>query len=83
VRTIVVGRVAPAQLRVDDPYVSDRHCAIHEYASGVFSVEDLGSTNGTYLVPPGGGEQRVRGLRSIPHGWRVRVGRTTLPWTAP
>ena len=45
---IKIGRSADCQLILDDDYVSTRHARIYRSGDG-YLVEDLGSTNGTYL----------------------------------
>ena len=44
----VLGRGDAAEIRLEDPYASSRHAQLVEQA-GVVVLEDLGSTNGTYL----------------------------------
>ncbi len=80
-RRVVVGSAEDCDLRIsDDPYVSAHHALFTEGDAGRFAVEDLGSTNGTMLVGPSGLTVKVRGRQFVPSGWRVRVGRTVLPW---
>ena len=69
---ILVGRGADAAIRLDDDYVSTRHARIGE-SNGTFYVEDLGSTNGTYIA-----SQRLTQATAIQLGTQVRVGKTTL-----
>jgi hypothetical protein len=69
---ILIGRGADAAIRLDDDYVSTRHARIGS-ANGTFYVEDLGSTNGTYI-----GSQRITQATALQLGSRVRVGKTTL-----
>jgi Stage II sporulation protein E (SpoIIE)/FHA domain len=45
---LVVGRVPPADVIIGDSEVSRRHCRIFRRGEEVW-VEDLGSTNGTYV----------------------------------
>jgi len=47
-RSIVIGRESPANIRIDDRGVSRRHARICHEADGYF-IEDLGSTNGTFV----------------------------------
>jgi predicted component of type VI protein secretion system len=47
-RPAVIGRSPDADVCVNDPYVSRRHCEI-EQLEGVLVVRDLGSRNGTYV----------------------------------
>jgi pSer/pThr/pTyr-binding forkhead associated (FHA) protein len=69
---ILIGRGADAAIRLDDDYVSTRHARIGS-SNGTFYVEDLGSTNGTYI-----GAQRLTQATAIQLGSQVRVGKTTL-----
>ena len=69
---VLIGRGADAAIRLDDDYVSTRHARIGS-SGGTFYVEDLGSTNGTYI-----GTQRITQATAIQLGSRVRVGKTTL-----
>jgi pSer/pThr/pTyr-binding forkhead associated (FHA) protein len=69
---LLIGRGPDAAIRLDDDYVSTRHARIG--ASGeTFYVEDLGSTNGTYI-----GSQRLTQATAVQLGTRIRVGKTTL-----
>lgn len=82
--TITVGTAQDCDIVVQDPYASAHHCAITQDADGRYWVEDMGSTNGTYLRRRGDGPlraARVYGRTPIPEGHRVWVGmRTELPW---
>lgn len=44
----VIGRAAPADIVIDDPAISRRHCRLAP-AGGAMLIEDLGSTNGTLV----------------------------------
>ncbi|MCL2540887.1 MAG: FHA domain-containing protein [Nocardioidaceae bacterium] len=69
---VLIGRGNDAAIRLDDDYVSTRHARI--VASGdQWYVEDLGSTNGTYL-----GSQRITQPTPIGLGSQVRIGKTIL-----
>jgi pSer/pThr/pTyr-binding forkhead associated (FHA) protein len=69
---ILIGRGSDAAIRLDDDYVSTRHARIGS-SNGTFYVEDLGSTNGTYI-----GSQRLTQATAIQLGSQVRVGKTVL-----
>jgi len=69
---ILMGRGSDAALRLDDDYVSTRHARIATNGEQWF-VEDLGSTNGTYL-----GSQRVTTPTPIAAGTPVRLGKTVV-----
>ncbi|MGO9839515.1 MAG: sigma 54-interacting transcriptional regulator [Polyangiaceae bacterium] len=68
---LVVGTSPSADVLVHDPTVSGRHCALSLLGAGV-GIEDLGSTNGTYV-----GTARVREAWGQA-GTVVTIGRSTL-----
>lgn len=69
---VLIGRGNDAAIKLDDDYVSTRHARI--VASGdQWYVEDLGSTNGTYL-----GSQRITQPVPIGLGSQVRIGKTIV-----
>lgn len=73
----IIGRGDACDLNVDDEYVSTKHAALIWDDSGhVMTVEDLGSTNGTFV------NGRRIGARPVvlQLGDVVRVGRTEIPW---
>ena len=45
---LVLGRGDHAEIRLEDPFASSRHARVYVQGSSLI-VEDLGSTNGTYL----------------------------------
>ena len=65
---IALGRGDRAEIRLEDPFASSRHALIHEQGNSVV-VEDLGSTNGTYL-----NEELLQTPRPLHPGDRVRIG---------
>jgi pSer/pThr/pTyr-binding forkhead associated (FHA) protein len=68
----VVGRGAECDLRLDDTFVSQEHARIFA-KDGSWYVEDLGSTNGTFV-----NEQRLAAPAMLTSGDRIRVGTTVL-----
>lgn len=60
-------------LTLPDDYLSTRHAALWPDDAGAWHVEDMGSTNGTWL-----NESRVLAPRRIRRGDRLRVGRTLM-----
>jgi pSer/pThr/pTyr-binding forkhead associated (FHA) protein len=69
---LLIGRGSDAAIRLDDDYVSTRHARIASSGDQWF-VEDLGSTNGTYI-----GSHRLTQPTSLQLGSQVRIGKTTL-----
>jgi pSer/pThr/pTyr-binding forkhead associated (FHA) protein len=45
---LTIGRSPQTDVQISDPFASARHARVYEQ-EGVFYVEDMGSTNGTYL----------------------------------
>ena len=72
---ILIGRNPECALVLDDDYASGRHCRIHPDPSGRdgWVVEDLGSTNGTFM-----GRDRLTGSRPVEIGTTLRIGKTVL-----
>ena len=68
----VVGRDPTASVQLTDDEVSRRH-AIVTAGEGLPSVEDLGSSNGTFVD-----DAPVTGEVSLEPGQRIRVGQTVL-----
>jgi pSer/pThr/pTyr-binding forkhead associated (FHA) protein len=69
---ILIGRGNDAAIRLDDDYVSTRHARIAASGDQWF-VEDLGSTNGTYI-----GTVRISQPTTLALGTQVRIGKTIL-----
>jgi S-DNA-T family DNA segregation ATPase FtsK/SpoIIIE len=68
IRTI--GRATGAQFVVEAPLVSRVHCRLTCAVDGRLTVEDLGSTNGTYVDT-----RRVEGAAPLEAGSTLTVGR--------
>ena len=69
---LLIGRGSDAAIKLDDDYVSTRHARVAASGDEWF-VEDLGSTNGTYVGPV-----RITQPTTIGVGVQVRVGKTIL-----
>jgi pSer/pThr/pTyr-binding forkhead associated (FHA) protein len=69
---ITIGRGTDNTLVVDDDTASTHHCRLVPGATG-WTLEDLGSTNGTFL-----GKNRVTAPVAVKAGAAITVGRTIL-----
>jgi hypothetical protein len=69
---ITMGRANDATLVLNDDYASTYHARIFPQ-DGQWLVEDLGSTNGTYLD-----RQKVARPTPVPVGVPIRIGKTAL-----
>ena len=71
-RPILIGRADDSTLVLDDDYASTRHARIAQQGDDWY-VEDLGSTNGTYL-----NQRKVTGPSVLRVGDRITVGNVEL-----
>jgi hypothetical protein len=69
---ITLGRANDATLILTDDYASTYHARIFPQ-DGQWFVEDLNSTNGTYLD-----RQKVTRVTPVPPGVPIRIGKTVL-----
>ena len=69
---LTVGRAGGCQITLDDTYVSQLHARVFR-RDGQLYVEDLGSTNGTYL-----NRKKVTAPIAIRKGDRVQIGKTVM-----
>ncbi len=68
----LIGRNPECALVLDDDFASGRHARIFERDGGWF-VEDLGSTNGTFL-----GAQKLTDAMPVEVGSVLRIGKTVV-----
>ena len=71
-RPILIGRADDSTLVLDDDYASTRHARLSLQGEEWY-VEDLGSTNGTYLD-----RAKVSGPTRVPLGVPIRIGKTVI-----
>ncbi|GHD11211.1 FHA domain-containing protein FhaB/FipA [Zhihengliuella salsuginis] len=69
---ILLGRAQEATLVLVDDYASARHARLFPQGSRWF-IEDLGSTNGTYL-----GESQLTRAQPVDLGQQIRIGKTVM-----
>ncbi|CAM5738750.1 FHA domain-containing protein [Streptomyces afghaniensis] len=72
-QTITLGRAHDSTIVLDDDYASSRHARIYPDRDGQWIVEDLGSTNGTYLD-----RNRLTTPTPIALGAPIRIGKTVI-----
>lgn len=70
--SMTVGRAPECELRVDDTYASQQHARLFAKNNSWF-VEDLGSTNGTFV-----NDQKLAAPAMLQPGDKVRIGQTFL-----
>ena len=70
---LVIGRASKCNLVLDDTYVSQVHARIYPKDEGQLMVEDLGSTNGTYL-----NRRRITAPAELQRGDQVKIGKTVM-----
>lgn len=69
---VTIGRAPDSTLVLDDDYVSSRHARLFPQ-QGRWLLEDMGSTNGTYLD-----RTRINVPTIVPLGTPIRIGKTVL-----
>jgi pSer/pThr/pTyr-binding forkhead associated (FHA) protein len=67
---LVIGRAGGIEVRIDDSFASGHHARIFDHEGHVY-LEDMNSTNGTYL-----NGQRVEGQEPLQADDRIRIGDT-------
>ncbi|GAB4131171.1 MAG: hypothetical protein OHK0045_21440 [Raineya sp.] len=73
-KTIYIGKSAENDVVVQDAFVSRKHLRITLQSNGQYLLEDLGSTNGTFV-----NGKKVQKTLLLPNDI-VRIGDTVLPW---
>ncbi|MEJ2852487.1 MULTISPECIES: FHA domain-containing protein FhaB/FipA [Saccharothrix] len=71
-RPILIGRADDSTLVLDDDFASTRHARLSLRGTDWY-VEDLGSTNGTYLD-----RAKVTAPLRVPLGTPIRIGKTVI-----
>ena len=69
---VTIGRAPDSTIVIDDDYASSRHARVYE-SEGSWVVEDLGSTNGTWID-----RVRITTPTVLPVGAPLRIGRSTM-----
>lgn len=69
VEQVIIGRDPGSNIVVDDTYASQQHARVYR-SDGSFFVEDLGSTNGTYV-----NGRKISYPLELRNGDRIKVGK--------
>ncbi len=69
---LLIGRSPDSSLVLDDSYASSRHAKLF-FRDGYWWIEDLQSTNGTYI-----GGARINEPVALTPGVQVTIGKTTM-----
>jgi hypothetical protein len=69
---VIIGRSSEADLVIDDPFASDFHARVAPDGGG-FRIQDLGSTNGTFL-----NGERLSSPAAVVPGDTIRIGQTIM-----
>lgn len=70
---ITIGRAGDSTLVLTDDYASSRHARLVRHEADEWFVEDLGSTNGTYLA-----DTKVTEPMPVPPGVPINIGKTAI-----
>lgn len=70
--SMTIGRAPECELLIDDTYASSQHARLFG-KNGSWYVEDLGSTNGTFV-----NDQKLAAPAMVQPGDKIRIGTTTL-----
>lgn len=69
---VMIGRSNEADLVIDDPFASDFHARVGQVEGG-FRIQDLGSTNGTFV-----NGERLSSPVTIGPGDQIQIGQTIM-----
>jgi pSer/pThr/pTyr-binding forkhead associated (FHA) protein len=70
--SMTIGRGSDCELRIEDTYASNQHARLFG-RNGAWYVEDLGSTNGTFV-----NDQRLAAPARVEPGDKIRIGTTVM-----
>ncbi|MGQ9863331.1 MAG: FHA domain-containing protein [Bacteroidia bacterium] len=74
-KSILLGRSQECDILLDHPEVSAKHAILILTVTGTYEIQDLGSTNGTFV-----NGQRIEGRVEIHPGDKVVLGSYEIPW---
>ncbi|MBN1289728.1 MAG: FHA domain-containing protein [Actinobacteria bacterium] len=71
-RAVSIGRAPDCEIIIDDTYISNKHASIYE-SGGAYLVEDMGSTNGTYV-----NGRKISYPLELRPGDRIKIGKSVF-----
>ncbi|MEX2587729.1 MAG: FHA domain-containing protein, partial [Actinomycetota bacterium] len=69
---LIIGRASKCQVVIDDSYASQVHARVFKRGDSMY-LEDMGSTNGTYL-----NRRKVTSALLVNRGDTARIGKTEM-----
>jgi len=69
----VLGRQSDCEFVIDDPLLSRRHCEVSAEGDGDYFLEDLNSTNSTFL-----NSRKLAEKTRLQYGDRIVIGTTIM-----
>lgn len=70
---ITIGRNKDCDISLDDPLISSKHCRIEIQEDGKYYIEDIGSTNATFI-----NRKKLKKKIHLIYGDRIVIGKTIL-----
>ncbi|MBN2442224.1 MAG: FHA domain-containing protein [Spirochaetales bacterium] len=70
---ITIGRSKECDISLNDPLISSEHCRIENGQDGKYYLEDIGSTNATFL-----NRKKLKKKMHLLYGDRIVIGNTIL-----
>ena len=71
--SVFIGRDSSCDFHIDDPLISKKHCSVTSEKDGHFVLQDLESTNSTYL-----NGKILKKAHTLTYGDRIIIGDTIL-----
>lgn len=75
-KSVAIGRAGDCEIIINDTYVSNKHARVYE-GEGAFLVEDLGSTNGTYV-----NGRKISYPMELRPGDRIKIGKSVFEFVS-
>lgn len=75
-KSVAIGRAGDCDIIINDTYVSNKHARVYE-DEGAFVVEDLGSTNGTYV-----NGRKISYPLELRPGDRIKIGKSVFEFVS-